>query len=359
MSVIVDAQWVISIFAAVVILLSGLGVIYLELPDQLNFEGLRTAKLMLAISCFLISAFLIALLLGFPPNTNPYTIRFTSLVIISIVTFLMANVLVLIVNPRALKSTHLFLQLALVILIFLVTTAVILSANTDLLKTFYRLLIGGYVIQLLVIARFIQKEVASYMNKAKNGNSPLHLNPKWIDNMFLYALSLGLASLVFNYFGTHKATSLVFIVIYTLFFLVVSLNFIRQGYRLKKLSQNSENTMRNLSDNLNEALNRWVKNKGYLKHGITLTEVATQIGTNRTYLSNHINTEKQKHFNCWINELRISEAKWLLINRKDLSIDHIGNMVGYSEQSNFTHHFTEITGTPPQKWRKIQMPENP
>jgi YesN/AraC family two-component response regulator len=92
--------------------------------------------------------------------------------------------------------------------------------------------------------------------------------------------------------------------------------------------------------------------KGYLKQGITINDVAAQIGTNRTYLSNLINAKKLKHFNSWVNELRVEEAKRIMAEHPELNIGDVSEMVGYSEQSNFTHHFTETTGVPPHKWRK-------
>lgn len=357
MNITVDGQWLISIIAAALILLSGVGIMYLELPLQLKQKGQFAAKRMLASACFLVSAFLILLISGFHRHSNPYAIRLASLVLISITTFLIANFIVLLINPHAIKPTHHRFQLASAGISFLVATAVILTDNSKLIKTIYPVLLGGYAVQLLLLTLFIRKEVTFYTNEIKHGNLHHHFNPKWIKNMVFYALFHGLIALVFNYFRTHKAASSVFIVIYTLFFLVVSLNYIRQSFRLKDLFNNKGTSLMNPAVNLSEALSHWVNNKGYLKKGITLNEVATQIGTNRTYLSSHINIEKLKHFNCWINELRIEEAKWLLLNRKDLSIDQIANMVGFSEQSNFTHHFTEITGVPPQKWRKIQMPE--
>lgn len=359
MNITVDGQWLISIIAAAVILLSGLGVMYLELPLQLKLKGHHMAKRMLASACFLVSAFLILLISGFHRHANPFSIRLASLILISITTFLIANFIVLLINPHALKPTHHKWQLVSAGTSFLVATAVILTGNSKLIKTIYPVLLGGYAVQLLLLTLFIRNEVIFYTNEVKRGKLNHHFNPKWIEYMVLYALCHGLIALVFNYFRTHKAASSIFIIIYTLFFLVVSLNYIRQSFRLNDLFNNKGYSSRNAAVNLSEALSHWVNNKGYLKKGITINEVATQIGTNRTYLSSHINIEKKKHFNSWINELRIAEAKWLLLNRQDLTIDQVGNRVGYTEQSNFTHHFTEITGFPPQKWRKIQMPENP
>jgi AraC-like DNA-binding protein len=92
------------------------------------------------------------------------------------------------------------------------------------------------------------------------------------------------------------------------------------------------------------ALDRWVLEKNFTRTGISIQSLANEIGTNRTYLSNHINGEKGMNFNHWISNLRIEESMRILINNPELSIDQVSERVGYSEQSNFTSHFTQIVG---------------
>lgn len=54
----------------------------------------------------------------------------------------------------------------------------------------------------------------------------------------------------------------------------------------------------------------------------------------------------------YINKLRISKSKDLLINDKKLRIRDIGNMVGFDDPSYFVHIFKKIEGITPNAFRK-------
>ena len=106
------------------------------------------------------------------------------------------------------------------------------------------------------------------------------------------------------------------------------------------------------NDDISNSVEQWVRDKGYIKTGITLIELASQLKTNRTYLSNYINTQKGMNFNAWINWLRVEEAKKLMKERPKIPITEISEQLGYSEQSNFGRYFLKYTGKTPGSWRK-------
>ena len=58
-----------------------------------------------------------------------------------------------------------------------------------------------------------------------------------------------------------------------------------------------------------------------------------------------------KDFKTWRTELRIDDARKMLLENKDLSINIIGEMVGFSDRSNFHRQFTKIVGCSPKQWR--------
>lgn len=99
------------------------------------------------------------------------------------------------------------------------------------------------------------------------------------------------------------------------------------------------------------ALDNWEANKMYTKSNITVETVASELNTNRTYLSSYINTYKEKSFREWINDLRIEEAKKLLKSNKNLTVSEVGELVGIPDKSNFGRQFTKRTGVTPLVWR--------
>ena len=101
-----------------------------------------------------------------------------------------------------------------------------------------------------------------------------------------------------------------------------------------------------------QAIEEWVNNKSFIKPGITIKELANELNTNRTYLSNYINTNKKATFCQWLNDLRIEEAQRILRNDPNISLKDIAQDLGYKEQATFSKQFTNITGLSPSEWRK-------
>jgi AraC-like DNA-binding protein len=88
--------------------------------------------------------------------------------------------------------------------------------------------------------------------------------------------------------------------------------------------------------------------------GLTLDQIAKLIGTNRSYLSEAINTHYQKSFTQWLGSIRIQSAKEQLTNAKygHLSIEGISKNAGFSSISTFNSHFKNETGLTPSYFRK-------
>lgn len=96
----------------------------------------------------------------------------------------------------------------------------------------------------------------------------------------------------------------------------------------------------------------WIENKGYLAPGLTLLQVAEQLSTNRTYLSQYINSNYGCNFNAWLAQLRIDEAKHMLLSSPALSIDRIAYNAGFSSKAHFINTFKSCEGTTPGRWRE-------
>ena len=103
---------------------------------------------------------------------------------------------------------------------------------------------------------------------------------------------------------------------------------------------------------LKTKVNHWISSRGYCRHGVTLNQVAEQLGTNRFYLSRYINDTYGYNFNSWLTRLRIEESKRLLISSPTLSLDKIALKVGFASKSHFMSSFKSIVGTTPGRWRE-------
>ena len=93
--------------------------------------------------------------------------------------------------------------------------------------------------------------------------------------------------------------------------------------------------------------------KLYLNPKLTLAETAQAIGTNKTYLSDHINQEIGKTFYDYINEYRIQEACDILDTKTAndrFTMIEIAEQSGFNSLSTFNRHFYRIKGMPPRKY---------
>ena len=57
-------------------------------------------------------------------------------------------------------------------------------------------------------------------------------------------------------------------------------------------------------------------------------------------------------FKTWRTNLRIEEAKRLLIENPELSTHIISEMSGFSDRSNFHRQFVKVVGCSPKQWRE-------
>lgn len=103
---------------------------------------------------------------------------------------------------------------------------------------------------------------------------------------------------------------------------------------------------------LEEAIRQWVADKGYLRNKVTMGELARQMNTNRSYLSGYINSNYSCTFRKWIADLRIEEAKILLLEESGLTVAQVAEEAGFSTSSHFITLFTEKEKLSPAKWRE-------
>lgn len=97
------------------------------------------------------------------------------------------------------------------------------------------------------------------------------------------------------------------------------------------------------------------KKQYYLDTALTLQKLATHLGTNRQYLSNFINREKQKTFYEYINDFRVEAAKHLLdgwSNGNEHSKEDLAAMSGFNSYSTFLRQFVKKYGVSPSQYLK-------
>lgn len=93
----------------------------------------------------------------------------------------------------------------------------------------------------------------------------------------------------------------------------------------------------------------------------SLQELANLIGSNTKYVSQAINETTGDNFRSYVNDFRIREARSrLTIDPKytQLTIQSIGESVGFKSMSNFCIAFKKITGMTPSVYKKMTDKQN-
>ena len=95
------------------------------------------------------------------------------------------------------------------------------------------------------------------------------------------------------------------------------------------------------------------QDKLYLNPKLTTTDVATAIGTNKTYLSDYLNNTLNTSFFDYINTFRINEACRIIEmmperGRKSMSV--VAQKSGFNSLSSFNRYFVKLKGISPKSY---------
>ena len=105
---------------------------------------------------------------------------------------------------------------------------------------------------------------------------------------------------------------------------------------------------------LERRINEWIEQEGFCQPGLTLKDLSDQLCTNRTYLSEYINTVHNVNFRDWITDLRIEFAKRRMKECPQQKMFEISESSGFGSLSHFTKTFSDKEGCTPARWRKSE-----
>lgn len=165
--------------------------------------------------------------------------------------------------------------------------------------------------------------------------------------------SLGIWALLTNFYTTPllEVVSCSLIPIVFSFQLIGFRDFLRSGSgkitRLVTISGVIDPEM----EQVKRQLRCWISrvDKPFTQVGISISDVANDIGVAKSRLSSYINSTETNFRSC-INALRIEEAKSLLLT-KDISISDIATRTGFCDLPAFSGSFKRATGLSPKAFR--------
>lgn len=106
-----------------------------------------------------------------------------------------------------------------------------------------------------------------------------------------------------------------------------------------------------VTDEVIAIIEQWVAARHYADPKLTIKDTLRQMDITEQELNQYLEScTDQSGYRQWLSHLRIEEAKRLLLQHPDYTIQTIANECGYSSSSTLTRAFKTHEGAPPMEW---------
>ncbi len=101
--------------------------------------------------------------------------------------------------------------------------------------------------------------------------------------------------------------------------------------------------------------------KKYRDKNYSAKRLSEDLGTNTRYISAVVNVRFHMNYTSLVNAHRIREAMTLLVDKryKDLTMEEISDMVGFSNRQSFYASFYKLNGITPRDYKMQQLEVHP
>lgn len=229
-----------------------------------------------------------------------------------------------------------------------------------------------FAIQVIFFLIHGKNLISRYNSKIANFYS--NLNNKtilWVKTL-LYSLVLtSVMSIIFMIIGrTQFMDSTVLLLIPSSVFSILLFFIGLQGYMQNHTvvdlvveenmdAEKNNHKIYNLDMLKRKLLKLFSEKKPYRNPELKITQISEELLTNRTYVSNLINSEFLCSFSDFVNNYRVAEAKELLADSSynNHSLESISEAVGFGSLNTFIRVFKQTEGVTPGRYRSMIMQE--
>lgn len=337
--------------------------VFIRTPKKQALKPYRITRIGLIFSFLMVTSLSIILLYNdFPSTIERDLLSLNTLSISSFQLFVFSGTLIIMLDYQAYTIRKAILEILISLSFSSLGFLFFILSEWTMLHAFFGVFGAYYIIQIVRYTLYYFKIKKSTIAKLDNFFSEeTATRMKWTGRIFLWLFSGSIISFMSIYLDMRFY--LFFAVFYTFFYLYFSIHYLNYvtlfldmepAFSIAEDSPIKDKYSNKSFDQLEKAIEDWEMQKYFVEPGITIEQVATQLRSNRTYLSTHMNLHRKMTFKEWINTLRIEEAKSLLQCHPDMPVSQIGAMIGLPDKSNFGRQFTRLTGKSPQAWRKDQ-----
>lgn len=225
-----------------------------------------------------------------------------------------------------------------------------------LYKTATYLLSALYVVQIAWMLRICHLNYLMCLTSLDNYDDG-SLRFSWMNRVIGITVILAVFNLVYFFVPWVAFPLRLFTTLFYIYFAVHVFDYVPTFIYLDRAKEASDDREDLLLTNgngkkIHSLVENWIAADGFCRTFLTIADVASNIGTNQTYLSQYINKRLGKPFQLWLNTLRIEKAKSLFREYPLKTNGEISKMVGFAESYNFSKWFKQIVGVSPNVWKK-------
>lgn len=357
-------------------------IMLINVPKTEYAKKLTRAKTTIATN-FLVGAFVFGYTLYHSdiPDYGEFSVL-TTLIIAAFSSILMSYSLINLMQPRYIDSGRFMISVFILFVVSALLTESFFSDNTLFHKGMLVTATVLFVIQnsyLIIIFDKAYRKSLELLEKYYDEDEEHKV--KWL--RFCYILTMLTTMFVLIYMFLPQNLIIIYNFFYILYMVYFAGNFIsflgshkllldafghsafseQRSFRKKKTAKGRKHENENVLGGLNTddvssefsaietSLKKWVSEKKYRKYDKSREETAHEIGTTREMLQLYFSEKVGEDFRTWRTRLRINDAKQMLLEKKETSINLIGEIAGFSDRSNFHRQFTKFVGCTPKKWR--------
>lgn len=370
-----EIYYSISLFSAIVILTLGVILATLRFPEGKVWNKPRAARIYLSASYLLLATGNIMEYFQHSSAEDLLLMVGITAIVSSFQALLFTATLLALIQPSYVRRDLVLKQIFLIVTIgSAILTAISMQWLPEMLL--FGLILGLYISQLTCYTMLFRRKYAECISTLEDYyDEEQDARLKWVKIGFYSALSIGILGITAALVGMWLYIT--FIILYTIFYTwtVIQFNNFRlwaeavvpvvstitnkdtenkepEEVQITEESTEAPSVLQGKEDELRIKLEKWVAQKRYKIQDESVEEIATQLGTDKTFLRSYFSTHMNTNFRSWRSELRIEEAKRLIREHPEYSLSQIAEIIGFNHRGNFYIQFQKIVGMTATEYRE-------
>ncbi len=329
------------------------------MPRDKKFAAYRTSRYILAAGYLLLSAvcvFSVYMRLPFSGKVDSRTLTIT-LSAAALQGVMFQYTILALINPMRLTLRYVMNSLVPVVAVVTVLVGTYLWGGQKLWIIVFHVACGLYFLLIAVHERLFKREYRDYVVIIKNhfaDDNGLHL--KWISRAYYLVVSLGTAAGISLFL---PAVPFMFIIgLIAIFYVYYAIRYIGYARVFPRTAPALEPVFDEVGghraghDEMPSKIGEWIACKKFSRPGITFDSVSEELDLPRMELAMYIRSHGGRSFSRWINELRVEEAREVMITCRDMPLKEVAARTGFSSLRAFIRSFESVEGERPRYFQE-------